>query len=116
VSPLPIGCDGETLIAATGSEQGPTYHSRYFQLKCYTQSQKNGFIERNKPKYLAFGTVATLLQIVPGASIFFLYTNTVGAALWAVELERKGLIPAGEDRTGSELSDIPATGKEAKRS
>jgi len=104
------------FLLAQGSEQGPTYHSRYSQLKCYTQSQKNGFVERNKPKYLAFGTVATLLQIVPGASIFFLYTNTVGAALWAAELERKGLIPAGEDRTGNELSDAPATGQEAKQS
>lgn len=62
-------------------------------------------MDRNKPKYIAFGTAATLLQLVPGASILFLYTNTVGAALWATELERKGLTPAGEDRSGNELSD-----------
>ncbi|KAI5858160.1 hypothetical protein BZA05DRAFT_457104, partial [Tricharina praecox] len=103
------------LLAQVGRAQGPTYHSRYFQLKSYTQSQKNTFIERNKPKYLGFGTVATLLQLVPGASILFLYTNTVGAALWAVELERKGLTPPGEDRTGNELGDAPATRQQAKK-
>jgi len=52
---------------------------------------------------------------VPGASILFLYTNTVGAALWAAELERKGLTPPGEDRTGNELSDAPTTSQPAKK-
>jgi hypothetical protein len=35
----------------------------------------------------SFGTVATLLELVPIASIFFAFTNTVGAALWAADLE-----------------------------
>jgi uncharacterized protein involved in cysteine biosynthesis len=62
-------------------------------------------VERNKPKYIAFGTVCQLLQLVPVVNILFMYTNTVGAALWAVELERKGLMADGEDMTGTELSD-----------
>ncbi len=36
----------------------------------------------------SFGVVAVLLELVPIASIFFAFTNTVGAALWASDLER----------------------------
>lgn len=69
------------------------------------------FIELNNPKYLAFGAVCMLLQLVPGASILFLYTNTVGAALWAVEMEKQGLTPHGEDKSGMELSERVQDGK-----
>jgi hypothetical protein len=98
-----------------GRQQGPIYHSRYFQLKSYTQGQKENFVKRNMPKYLAFGTIATLLQLIPGASILFMYTNTVGAALWAVELERRGLTPAGEDASGNELSEGPKSTENVKK-
>ncbi|KAA8912029.1 hypothetical protein FN846DRAFT_903912 [Sphaerosporella brunnea] len=100
------------FLVVQGREQGPSYHNRYFQLKSYTKAQKEAFIERNNPAYIAFGTAATLLQLVPGLSILFLYTNTVGAALWAVDLERKGLAGPGEDKTGNELSGGAAKKKE----
>jgi hypothetical protein len=29
-----------------------------------------------------------LLEFIPPVSIFFVFTNTVGAALWAVDIER----------------------------
>jgi len=93
------------FILSQGREQGPLFHERYFQLKSYSKKQKDAFIGLQKPKYLAFGTICILLQLVPGANIIFLFTNTVGAALWAAELERKGLTPEGEDKTGMELSE-----------
>jgi hypothetical protein len=31
----------------------------------------------------------TLLELVPVASIFFSFTNTVGAALWAADIEKR---------------------------
>ena len=37
---------------------------------------------------VSFGVVAVLLELAPVASIFFAFTNTVGAALWASDLER----------------------------
>lgn len=60
------------------------------------------------PNY-RFGTVATLLEMIPVASLFFMFTNTgediplsypvtqprltavttVGAALWAADIEQK---------------------------
>lgn len=38
--------------------------------------------------YPSFGVVAVLLELVPVASILFAFTNTVGAALWASDMER----------------------------
>jgi hypothetical protein len=39
---------------------------------------------------ISFGVAATLLEMVPMAGIFFAYTNTCAAALWAADLEQKG--------------------------
>lgn len=36
-----------------------------------------------------FGTIALILQLIPPLSMFFLMTTAAGAALWAVDLERK---------------------------
>jgi hypothetical protein len=36
----------------------------------------------------SFGVVATVLEMVPVASILFSFTNTVGAALWAADMEK----------------------------
>lgn len=77
------------FILVQARKSGPGFHDRWFQLKGYSAKQKEVFVERNKPAYIGFGTVATLLQLVPLASIFFSYTNTVGAALWAVDMEKK---------------------------
>ena len=37
----------------------------------------------------SFGVPAVLLELVPILGIFFSFTNTVGAALWAADLEQK---------------------------
>lgn len=36
----------------------------------------------------SFGVPAVLLELVPIAGIFFSFTNTVGAALWAADMEK----------------------------
>ena len=36
----------------------------------------------------SFGIAAMLLELVPVAGIFFAFSNTVGAALWAADLEK----------------------------
>lgn len=35
-----------------------------------------------------FGVAAFLLEMVPFANLLFVFTNTVGAALWAADLEK----------------------------
>jgi len=87
------------FIVVQGRRLAPAYHARYFQLKNYNEIQKKNFVAMNKPAYIAFGTVSMLLQLVPIVSVFFAYTNTVGAALWAIDIE-KGRSPAGSSRPG----------------
>lgn len=59
----------------------------------------------------SFGTVAMVLQLVPIVSILFSYTNTVGAALWAVDMEKKQR-PAEGKRVGGVVAEDAAARKE----
>ena len=49
----------------------------------------------------SFGVPAVLLELVPLFGIFFAFTNTVGAALWAADMEQKSA--AGQDTTAPHL-------------
>jgi len=79
-----------TFILLQGRRAGPAAHARYFQLKGWSASQRDAFVETNKAAYTSFGLVATLLETVPVVNIFFTFTNQVGAALWAADLETQG--------------------------
>lgn len=43
----------------------------------------------------SFGVAAVLLELVPIASILFAFTNTVGAALWAADMEKGNVTGQG---------------------
>ncbi|CEJ82827.1 hypothetical protein VHEMI02873 [[Torrubiella] hemipterigena] len=75
------------FVYLQGKSRGRLVHERYFQLKKWNSSQKSAWLTRHVGPYTAFGLVATALEMVPVASIFFTYTNTVGAALWAADIE-----------------------------
>ncbi|KAF2860242.1 hypothetical protein K470DRAFT_258205 [Piedraia hortae CBS 480.64] len=79
-----------TFILLQGKKYGPQTHNRYFQLKGMSRSQREQYIQENQGAYTSFGVVATLLEMVPIAGIFFVFTNTCGAALWAADLEKRG--------------------------
>ncbi|KAK1768912.1 hypothetical protein QBC33DRAFT_577329 [Phialemonium atrogriseum] len=78
------------FIILQGRARGRSSHDRYFQLKRWSSSQKEEWLREHTGAYTAFGTVATLLEMIPFASYFFSFTNTVGAALWAADIESKG--------------------------
>ncbi|KAK3336834.1 hypothetical protein B0T19DRAFT_437549 [Cercophora scortea] len=77
------------FILLNGRARGNSVHDRYFQLKRWSNAQKSNWLQEHKGPYAAFGTVATLLEMIPIASILFSFTNTVGAALWAADIEAK---------------------------
>jgi uncharacterized protein involved in cysteine biosynthesis len=77
------------FIIVQGRTRGWTVHDRYFQLKKWSASQREQWLKEHTGAYSGFGTVATLLELVPFANILFSFTNTVGAALWAADLEKK---------------------------
>jgi len=75
------------FVLLQGRTRGNSAHTRYFQLKKWSSSQKEAWLKEHTGPYTAFGTVATLLELIPIASILFAFTNTVGAALWAADIE-----------------------------
>jgi len=76
------------FILLQGKRAGPAAHTRYFQLKEWSQRQREAHIEELRGGYTAFGVTAFLLEMIPFANLVFAFTNTVGAALWAADLEK----------------------------
>jgi uncharacterized protein involved in cysteine biosynthesis len=66
---------------------GPNAHARYFQLKGWNKAQKDEWLEKRRAEYTGFGLPAVLLEMIPFIGVFFAFTNAVGAALWAADIE-----------------------------
>ncbi|KAI1417159.1 hypothetical protein F5Y13DRAFT_81054 [Hypoxylon sp. FL1857] len=77
------------FILLQGRARGTSVHGRYFQLKGWSSTQQRDWLERHTGPYTTFGTIATLLEMIPVLSMFFAFTNTVGAALWAADIEQR---------------------------
>ncbi|KAF1344852.1 hypothetical protein BDV97DRAFT_362665 [Delphinella strobiligena] len=86
------------FVLLQGKRRGPASHARYFQLKGMSKQRREEWVEKRQGAYTSFGTIATLLEMVPIAGILFAFTNTTGAALWAAELEK-----TSNDGTSPEL-------------
>lgn len=91
------------FIILQGKRSGPSAHQRYFQLKEWNKRQREVHIEQNRGGYTSwvvldgcsshtngdsFGVAAFLLEMIPFVNLLFVFTNTVGAALWAADLEK----------------------------
>jgi hypothetical protein len=61
----------------------------------------------------SFGVPAVLLELVPIAGIFFSFTNTVGAALWAADMEQQKS-PLGNNTTAPNLRNQAELAKKAE--
>ncbi|KAK3176108.1 hypothetical protein OEA41_007430 [Lepraria neglecta] len=83
------------FVVLQGKRAGPAAHARYFQLKQWNSNQRQKHIEEYKAAYTSFGVAAVLLELVPMASILFAFTNTVGAALWAADMEKGNVTAHG---------------------
>ncbi|KAK0733709.1 hypothetical protein B0T26DRAFT_633531 [Lasiosphaeria miniovina] len=83
------------FILFQGRSRGNGVHDRYFQLKRWPSSKRSKWLSDHTGPYAAFGTVATLLEMVPLASVLFSFTNTVGAALWAADIEKENEMAKG---------------------
>jgi len=104
------------FVLLQGRTRGQSCHTRYFQLKGWSNSQKQEWLKDNTAPYTAFGTVATLLELIPFASIFFSFTNTVGAALWAADIESNNTTMTEMTKPKSSTKSVEAdSGEEAKK-
>ncbi|KAI0629389.1 hypothetical protein C8Q77DRAFT_1161552 [Trametes polyzona] len=75
------------FLLYNGYNGGPGWHSRYFQLKGFSKGQRGSFVENRRAEYTAFGMATLLFNFIPLVGLLFSFTNTVGAALWAAQLE-----------------------------
>ncbi|KAM5346728.1 hypothetical protein ACJ41O_009733 [Fusarium nematophilum] len=64
------------FIIIQGRNRGKGVHGRYFQLKQWSAPKRTDWLNKNVGPYTAFGLVATLLEMIPLASMFFTFTNT----------------------------------------
>lgn len=64
------------------------YHLFYFELKNYTFKQQQALINERSMQYTLFGMQALMLEMIPGIGAVFMFSNTVGAALFASSIER----------------------------
>jgi hypothetical protein len=71
------------------SPPGSSAHNRYFQLKEMDKNSKDSYVESHKGAYASFGAVALALGLVPVVGTFFSFSNAVGAALYAADLEKQ---------------------------
>ncbi|KAG0271762.1 hypothetical protein BGZ95_000373 [Linnemannia exigua] len=66
----------------------PDIHRRYFDMKRMTEEERKVWVQKRQADYTAFAFVSQALELVPFLGVLFGFTNTIGAALWAVDLER----------------------------
>jgi len=64
-------------------------HQPYFKAKGMSYEQVSVFIEERRWDYRAFGFVAALLERLPLIGLVFSVSNRIGAAMWAVDLEKR---------------------------
>ncbi|KAI7905413.1 uncharacterized protein BX663DRAFT_483932 [Cokeromyces recurvatus] len=81
-----------SFISIQALFRGGMAHRRYFQLYNWTPEQRQHRIETYFWQYQRFGLVATVMEMIPIAGYVFMYTNQIGAAMWAMDLHDKKLL------------------------
>ncbi|TPX65323.1 hypothetical protein SpCBS45565_g05263 [Spizellomyces sp. 'palustris'] len=69
-------------------------HLHWFDLRGFGFTAGKKFVRSHRQAYTSFGSVAVLLEMVPVIGMLFMFTNIVGSALWAIDMERSGIMPA----------------------
>ncbi|KAH9913552.1 uncharacterized protein BXZ73DRAFT_55464 [Epithele typhae] len=88
------------FLLYNGHKAGPGWHARYFALKGLSEGQRAAFVERRRAEYTAFGMMTLVFNFVPLVGLLFSFTNAMGAALWAAELEAQENILEGDVAAG----------------
>lgn len=77
------------VLLFQSSRRGVKAHGRYFRLRGFLRTDIREIHKLNRPAYMGYGIVALWLELFPFVNMFFMFTNTLGAALWAVDIERQ---------------------------
>ncbi|KAE8549638.1 hypothetical protein EYB25_008160 [Talaromyces marneffei] len=83
------------FLALKGKRMGRNALDRYFELKGYSASEREEWLKAHEGDYISFGVASSVLEMVPFASFIFTCTNSVGAALWASNVESRARMESG---------------------
>jgi uncharacterized protein involved in cysteine biosynthesis len=96
------------LVILEGPKHGRRMHRRYFELKGLNVKQEKAYISERRGQYMGFGMVAAGFESVPIMGLFFNFTNCVGAALWAANVEKTNINAARRSmRLGAKDAEEP---------
>ncbi|KAJ3082685.1 hypothetical protein HK102_001516 [Quaeritorhiza haematococci] len=75
---------------------GWNHHLHYLALNgIIDMKEGRRFCKSRAHEYVSYGVVATFLEMLPVLNVLFVFTNVVGAALWAADMEMAGRSPRG---------------------
>lgn len=77
------------VVFLRGPKSGFKKHQRYFYLKGLTNAQVYYIWLNMRTTYFMFGVLTLFLEMTPIIGYLFVFTNTIGAACWAVDIEDK---------------------------
>jgi hypothetical protein len=77
-------------------------HKRYFHLKGFTNAQIYYVWMHQRQNYFYFGMISLLFESIPIIGYIFIFTNTVGAAFWAVDIEKNIYTQLLKERKGND--------------
>ncbi|GAA5898033.1 Rrt8p [Sporobolomyces salmoneus] len=106
------GVGTAVFLALNGIKAGPAAHSRYFELKKFSPSQRKQFVEKRRGAYTAFGATTLLLNLVPLVGPFFSFTSCAGAALWAADIEDQEKGKNGDGGIGGDAAEVEGVADE----
>lgn len=90
--------------------RGLQSHQRYFALKGFNNKQIKAFYKQRRGEYVGFGLMANLMESIPIFNLLFMFTNTLGSALWVVEIEanlKSGKIQFDKVNEVTQSVDLP---------
>ncbi|GBE86734.1 hypothetical protein BKA93DRAFT_821675 [Sparassis latifolia] len=91
------------FLLYNGDRSGAGWHARYFQLKGLSKSQRRQFVKSRRAQYAAFGTATLLFNFIPFVGLVFSFTNTIGAAMWAAQIEAQANPIGAEEKVADTL-------------
>lgn len=60
-------------------------HQRYFKLMAFDFKAQNSCFTKFRSQYFQIGVMVYILEMIPCMTILFLFTNSIGMALWTVD-------------------------------
>jgi len=96
------------FLLLPGKNARPSSHSRYVALKGYNSKERSSVIKTKEADYIAFGTMARVLEMIPFLGVGFSISNLIGAAIWANDIEKREKNGGASDNI--EMSNLNGSG------